>query len=106
MKFTFSILSIALLCSFRMPSLTVALNGHLRSLAHKNVAGIYVLVKIAGYAKAKHATTDEHGDFHLEFNTGEESETSFYYIRGFNDTILLKHVINIPETSEMTFWIK
>jgi hypothetical protein len=108
MKTIYLILSVLLLCGFRMPSVTVSVDGHLLSKSHKNVGGYYVFAKGVGLGDwgKGHTVTNTKGNFHLEFNAGEENDAAFYYVDSRKDTVLLRRVHNIPETSEVTFWIK
>ena len=108
MKSVYLVLSSLLVFSFTMRSVGVSVNGHLRSRSHKGVDGIYVFVKGAldGYILYTHTVTDKKGYFHLECNTGSESDLAFYYVNRSKDTILLKRVHNMPESSEVTWWIK
>jgi hypothetical protein len=83
-----------------MPSLMVSVEGHLRSRSNKDVGGYYVFVKgiaVTDWGKG-HAVTNKQGDFHLEFNTGEESNVAFFYVNGCKDTILLSEHVKITST--------
>ena len=105
-----SILFLLLFCSFRLPTIEVAITGHLRSKSHKNDSGSTVFVKGAIETGQGIAKTDNSGNFELGFDDSDGGRTGplfFYCINSNRDTILLRRVMKLSsDTPEMTFWIK
>ena len=93
-----------------MPTIEVAITGHLRSKSHKKVSGITVFVKGAVETGQGIAKTNKNGDFELGFDDSDGGRTaplSFYYINTNHDTVLVRRVMKLSsDTPEMTFWIK
>jgi len=99
-----------MILSFHMPSLEVAITGHLRSKTRKNVGNLTVFVKGAIQNGLGVTATDKNGDFILGFDDsdgGRDKPLSFYYVNERRDTVLLKRVLKLKsDAPEMTFWIK